>query len=182
MRNSFTALLVAFTLRTACIRPSTAESPPVNGAQRADTANTRILSSRGRSLVGVWRVVRFCDVDSSGRETQPFGPRPLGYFIYTPSGELSIQVMRTPAMSRFAQDAAPTDAELRMLHDSYFGYFGTYTITSDSTVVHHVLGGTLPEYVGTEQPRVYSIWGAQGDSLTIGGVRARACRLLVRIA
>lgn len=136
----------------------------------------------GRGIVGVWRVERFCNVDSaSGRESEPFGPRPVGYFVYAPTGQLSIQVMRTPPVPRFASgDTMPTDAERRAMQESYFGYFGTYTVVSDSIVIHHVTGGTLPSYVGTDQPRRYHIRGANGDTLAIGGVSMR-CRVLVRV-
>lgn len=129
-------------------------------------------------LVGVWRVVRFCYRDSTGRFTEPFGPSPVGYFVYAPSGELSIQVMRTPPVRPFAAgDNAPTDAERRELFEAYFGYFGTYTVTSDSMVVHHVAGGTVPSYIGTNQPRRFRI---TGDTLSIGG-RLLPCRVLLRV-
>lgn len=152
------------------------------GSQREAGVGVARSKPKPLGLVGVWRVVRFCDVDSSGRETQPFGPRPVGYFIYTPSGELSIQVMRTPPIPRFVTDTAPSNTELQALFHSYFGYFGTYTVTSDTTVVHHVLGGDMPQYIGTDQRRPYWIWGAHRDSLSIGSRRGRACRLLVRVA
>ena len=181
MRDLFPAVVAGLTLGTACIRQSSPAGISPIGARDSGTDAARAGTMQARSLVGIWRVVRFCDVDLAGRETQPFGPHPTGYFIYAPSGALSIQVMRMPAMPRFTRDTAPTDTELRTLHESYFGYFGTYTITSDSTVTHHVMGGTLPEYNGTEQPRPYWIWGAHQDSLSIGSARGRACRLLVRV-
>lgn len=66
--------------------------------------------------------------------------------------------------------------------EGYFGYFGTYTITSDTTVIHHVTGGTITDYIDTEQPRHYRIWGPLRDSLAIGGDPASlSCRLLTRI-
>ena len=58
----------------------------------------------------------------------------------------------------------------------YFGYFGTYSILSDSTVVHHVLGGIFPEYIGTDQPRRYII---RGDTLFISAPLF-LCRVLIR--
>ena len=132
------------------------------------------------SLVGVWRVVKFCRDDPTGRLYDPYGPNPTGLFAYAPTGELSIQIMRTPPVGPFAAgDDRPTDAERRQLFDSYLGYFGTYTITSDSTVVHHVVGGTVPSYSGTDQARVYRI---RGDTLTIGGNRVTwPCRVLLRV-
>ena len=132
------------------------------------------------SIVGVWRVVKFCRDDPTGRLYDPYGPNPTGLFVYAPTGEVSIQMMRSPPVGRFAAgDDRPTDAERRQLLDSYLGYYGTYTVTSDSTVVHHVVGGTIPSYTGTDQARVYRI---RGDTLTIGGNRVTwPCRVLLRV-
>ena len=124
--------------------------------------------------------MRFCDDNAAGRLSEPLGPNPTGYFVYAPGGQLSIQVMRTPALHAFAiDDDHPTDAERRLLFEGYFGYFGTYTVFSDSTVVHRVEGGTVPSYIGVDQPRVYRI---RGDTLTIGASRATwPCRVLLRV-
>jgi len=95
------------------------------------TAAARPSEVSDPSLVGVWRVVKFCRDGPTGR------------------------------------------------FDSYLGYYGTYTITSDSTVVHDVVGGTIPSYTGTDQARVYRI---RGDTLTIGGNRVTwPCRVLLRV-
>ncbi|MGI9078682.1 MAG: lipocalin-like domain-containing protein [Gemmatimonadaceae bacterium] len=147
---------------------------------RAGPSATLATERRAPSpqLVGVWRVVSYCRTDSAGRFFEPFGPSPAGYFVYAPTGQLSIQVTRTPALAPFAAgDDAPTDAERRALLGAYFGYFGTYTITTDSTVVHHVEGGTIPSYIGTNQFRRYRI---AGDTLSIGDVAYR-CRVLLRV-
>lgn len=128
-------------------------------------------------LVGTWRVAEFCDVDTPGDTIYPLGRRPIGFFIYDPAGNLSIQAMRAAPSGAFLRDSIPLGgmAELR---SSYFGYFGTYTITSDSTVVHRVTGGTIPSYIGTDQPRNYRI---RGDTLSIGGDEPWSCRRLVRV-
>ena len=132
--------------------------------------------TRSSALIGTWQVRRFCDQDSLGVITDPMGPNPMGYFIYTPTGQVSIHAMRTPATGPAAGDSVRlgTLAELRPY---YFSYFGTFTITSDSTVIHHVEGGTFPRYTGTDQRRAYHI---SGDTLHIGG-QALACRVLVRV-
>ena len=59
------------------------------------------------------------------------------------AGNVSIHAMRAAPFVAFTKDSVPLSgmAELRT---SYFGYFGTYTVTSDSAVVHHVRGGTIP--------------------------------------
>ena len=152
----------------------------------SDRSIANAPSSTKQSLIGAWRVLQFCNVDSAGVETYTLGQSPVGIFVYTPSGQLSLHAMRTPAAPPFAKgDDNPTDAERRVLLDGYFGYFGTYTITSDSTVIHHVLGGTIPSYIGTEQYRHYRIrsGGANApDTLSIGGNPASLhCRKLIRI-
>ena len=74
----------------------------------------------------------------------------------------ALQIARTAAVPLFARgDEAPSDAEQRVLFASYMGYFGRYTITSDSTVVYHVTGGTMPSHNGTDQARVYRIVGTR---------------------
>ena len=126
-------------------------------------------------LVGTWRVVQFCDQDSTGASVDPLGPNPTGYFIYTSTGQVSIQAMRTPPAGPLAGGPVHLDS-LGELRPFYFGYFGTYTILSDSTVVHHVQGGTLPDYIGTDQLRTYRI---RGDTLSIGAPPF-PCRVLIR--
>lgn len=137
--------------------------------------STLEAQARPGSLVGTWRVVRFCDRDSTGAMVEPLGPNPTGLFVYTPTGQLSIQAMRTPPSGPLAGEPVRLGS-LAELRPFYFGYFGTYSILSDSTVVHHVLGGTFPDYIGTDQPRRYSI---RGDTLSIGAPMF-LCRVLIR--
>jgi hypothetical protein len=127
------------------------------------------------SLVGTWRVVRFCSRNSAGVFMDPLGPSPSGYFVYAATGQLSIQAMRTPATGPLADSTARLGT-LSDLSPFYFGYYGTYTILSDSMVVHHVEGGTLPAYIGTDQHRTYHI---HGDTLSIGAP-PYPCRVLIR--
>ena len=130
----------------------------------------------GKSLVGTWRVVRFCDRDSAGVMGDPLGSDPIGYFIYTTTGQLSIHAMRTPPTGPLAGDSVRL-GNLAELRPYYFSYFGTYTITSDTTVIHHVQGGTFPAYTGTDQLRHYRI---RGDTLSIGAPLF-LCRVLLRV-
>jgi hypothetical protein len=46
-------------------------------------APTLQAQSRPASLVGTWRVVRYCDRDSTGAMILPLGPNPTGLFVYT---------------------------------------------------------------------------------------------------
>ncbi len=155
------------------------------GPMPPNNSNVGVSAVGRRALVGTWRVVQFCNVDSTAKETNPIGATPVGVFVYTPTGQLSLHAMRTPAVAPFvAGDNAPTDAERRALLDGYFGYFGTYTITSDSTVIHHVIGGSIPSYIGTDQHRHYRIRAGGSnapDTLSIGSYPAPPCRKLIRV-
>ena len=168
-------LLIVFVAAAACQTHPAPEVRPPTGDRSSGTT-----TESSPAIVGTWRVVKFCDDDATGRLSDPYGASPTGYFVYTPTGELSIQAMRSPPVRPYVSgDDRPTDAERKELLDSYFGYFGTYTVTSDSTVVHHVQGGTIPSYIGTDQPREYQI---RGDTLTIGGSRVTwPCRVLIRV-
>jgi len=120
-------------------------------------------------LVGTWRIIRDIDTDSSGKVTYPFGENPIGYFVYDPTGHLSVQIMRMPARPPFASgdDDSGTDAEVRAAYAGYVAYFGTYRVDEANSVVTHVVEGSLrPSYTGTEQPRPFKL---KGDVLIIQG-------------
>lgn len=180
MQAARTLSVLSLVVIAACAIAGKAGGPtPLNNS------NVGASTVGRRALVGVWRVVQFCNVDSAGNETNPLGATPVGVFVYTPTGELSLHAMRTPAVPPFvAGDNAPTDAERHALLDGYFGYFGTYTITSDSTVIHHVIGGSIPSYIGTDQHRHYRIRAGGSnapDTLSIGSYPAPPCRKLMRV-
>ena len=128
-------------------------------------------------LVGTWRLVEFCTLDRLGDTTYTLGRRPLGFFVYDAAGNLSIQAMRAAPPIAFMSDSVPL-AGMAELRSSYFGYFGSYTVTSDSTVIHHVTGGTIPAYIGTDQRRNYRF---RGDTLSVSANDSWSCRKLVRV-
>lgn len=127
-------------------------------------------------LIGTWRLIEFCNVDSLGDTTYSLGRRPIGFFIYDAAGNVSIQAMRAAPSGAFTKDSVPLSG-MEELRTSYFGYFGTYTITSESAVVHHVRGGTIPTYIGTDQRRNFRF---RGDTLSISADEPWSCRKLVR--
>jgi lipocalin-like protein len=66
---------------------------------------TSVLEGQAQppELVGTWRIVKYCDRDSTGTMVEPLGPNPTGLFVYTPTGQLSIQAMRTPLSRPFSR-------------------------------------------------------------------------------
>ncbi len=126
------------------------------------------------SIVGIWRIIEYVAIDSAGNKINPFGEHPVGYFIYAPSRHLSINIMRTPPIQPLDFSTASIE-QLRTRLEAGFSYFGHYTVQNDSTVIHHVEGGTVASYIGTDQLRRYKIIG---DTLRIGSPVNPCCRLI----
>jgi hypothetical protein len=51
-------------------------------------------SSYENQLIGVWRLVKYTDEHEDSDHTQPFGPNPQGFLIYTADGFVSAQLMK----------------------------------------------------------------------------------------
>ena len=132
-------------------------------------------------LVGTWRLMAYTDTPASGVPTQPFGAEPIGLFIFTAEGHVSISIMRNPP-----DVAAPTaDPDPDACIPGWFcAYFGTYDVDyKTSTWVTHVQGANAPGYLGTDQRRHFSIRGDRlviSESYKANGKTANAERVLVR--
>ena len=123
------------------------------------------MDESAHPLVGTWRLVEWTARDSSGVWQEEFGSDPRGVFIYGPTGSLSIHLMHEDGAN--VSDCGPgpdQEEEFLVSPPCYVGYFGTYRIEDDSTVVHQPSGGTMLSYIGTEQPRRFEV---RGDSLWI---------------
>ncbi|TAL47178.1 MAG: hypothetical protein EPN92_05170 [Chitinophagaceae bacterium] len=138
------------------------------------TSVSSMLPNHKPSIVGTWRLYEDIVTDSLGNKIYLFGEHPIGYFIYEPSGHLSIHIMRIPAPSPLNFSTASIE-QLRERLEAGLSYFGHYTIKDDSTVIHHVEGGTVASYIGTDQLRRYRI---KGDTLQIGSPVNPCCRLI----
>jgi len=118
-------------------------------------------------LVGTWKLIEYSDYDTiTNKWTHPYGDHPKGYFTYTKSGIVNLNGSAEKPL------VIPTDSEytkpltLGAVLDNAFGYFGTYTIDSlNSIVTHHVKGGSVINYIGTDQHRQFIF---KGDTLLIG--------------
>jgi Lipocalin-like domain len=132
-------------------------------------------------LVGTWHLVSYIDTPEGSAPIQAYGTEPIGLFIFTSDGHVSISIMRNPPDIT----AATTDPDPEAcIPGWYCAYFGTYTVNYERGIwVTHVLGGNIPAYLGTDQPRSFTI---NGDTLTIsethmeGNRRVRAERVLRR--
>jgi Lipocalin-like domain len=106
-------------------------------------------------LLGSWGLVSYQHILPSGEVLTPFGDCPSGLILYRPDGYMSAQ-LSVGNSARFASDE-PLEAagkEISERWQTYFGYWGPFTIDVDrQVVVHHVEGCSFPNWIGTEQVR-----------------------------
>ncbi|MDX3761882.1 lipocalin-like domain-containing protein [Streptomyces mirabilis] len=134
------------------------------------------------ALVGAWRLVSYEATDIDGGDViEPFGPRPQGLILYTPSGHMSAQIMH-PERPHFRQgrleEGLPQELAAATL--GYLAYGGTYEVPTSDRVVHHVELSLFPNWVGTTLTRVAdwdgerlrlilpepaTIWGARRNGI-----------------
>jgi lipocalin-like protein len=86
--------------------------------------------------------------------------------MYDKSGRMSVHVThsdRRPFESGDPFRVRPE--ELKDAFEKYFSYFGAYSVDENAgTVTHHVEGASYPNYVGTDQRRLFR-W--QGNRLVL---------------
>lgn len=107
-------------------------------------------------IAGVWRVVEASTTLVDGTVEYPYGRPAAGLFVYTPGGHLSLHLRKNPPAPRF--DQRPTDSELGAVAREYIGYYGTWSI-SGNKVVHHIDGAMLPNRIGQDAERPFTVCG-----------------------
>jgi Lipocalin-like domain len=131
--------------------------------------------------VGTWRLVSFLGHGADGPETNTYGSNPHGFLIYDKGGRMSVQIARSNQRPFKSDD--PSHASLEELKDAsegYFGYFGRYTVDERAgTVTHHVEGGSYPNFVGTDQRRLFTL---QNDRLVLSTSAERTSRSVTYVA
>jgi hypothetical protein len=140
-------------------------------------------SAQKDPLMGAWELLEYVDVPEGGQPLNGFGSNPIGMFVFTPDGHVSISLMTNPRPTESATPYPDPDA---CVPDWYCSYFGSYTYDPKGpSWTTHVVGGNIPSYLGTDQRRQFKI---EGDVLTIsetyvsGGKTYHGRRLLRRLS
>jgi Lipocalin-like domain len=105
------------------------------------------------SLIGVWKLVRYCTFYEGEPEIYPLGRDATGYIQYTPDGYM-FGVMSSAHREPFAvaDRLRATPDEKARAFDDYVTYCGRYRIQGDS-VFHRIEMSLLPNWIGEEQER-----------------------------
>ncbi|MFN7924920.1 MAG: lipocalin-like domain-containing protein [Bryobacteraceae bacterium] len=134
-------------------------------------------------LIGVWHLVSYEMKDkSTGEVTLPYGDKPEGRITYDRAGRMSAQLMRpgrtrlagnVPQAGAFSILAKASEAELREMVGGFIAYYGTFDVLEgERTIVHHVKGCLLPNWVGTDLRRGYEFEGKRKLTLIADTPRA----------
>ena len=124
-------------------------------------------TSKEISIVGTWRLIEYSDLDSAtGEWIYAFGKNPKGYFTYTKNNIVNINIS-----SEFPLKISLDSSKKYMVNlydhiwQNSFGYFGTYSVDLENSVItHHVQGGCVPYFIDTDQKRQFTL---HGDTLII---------------
>lgn len=138
--------------------------------------------SHRNPLVGTWSLIRYADTPKGGEPVHVFGKSPIGQFIFTEDGHMSVHIMHNPPNPK---DAVIDPDPEACVPGWYCGYFGTYTVNAKEHFwVTHVLGGNIPAYIGTDQKRIFTIEGNQlviSETYMSGDTPITAERVLTRV-
>jgi Lipocalin-like domain len=117
-------------------------------------------------LVGVWSLLTYAEEKKGCEHTHPFGPKPVGFLIYTPDGFVSAQLMKPgrPAFqSRNWHQGTPE--EYVKSGRGYIAYCGRYEVDETNETVTHIPSvALLPNLIYGRQLRALTL---NGDRLTL---------------
>jgi hypothetical protein len=138
------------------------------GQNKIKPSKPKTAASQLDKFIGTWKLIEFSDFDSAtSKWTYRYGKNPKGYFTYTKSGIVNLNISAETPL-KISEDSAKNYKInlLNWVYDFALGYFGTYTVDFNKSIVtHHVKGGSLPWYIDTDQPREFTL---KGDTLIIG--------------
>ena len=138
------------------------------GQSKIKSSTIDKTETQKNKLVGTWRLIEFSDLDSATLTwTYPYGKNPKGYFTYTQTGIVNLNISSETPFKISKDSAKIYSINLLNWVDNYsVGYFGTYSVDFNKSIVtHHVKGGSLPWYIDTDQQRPFIL---KGDTLIIG--------------
>ncbi|MBM3795351.1 MAG: lipocalin-like domain-containing protein [Acidobacteria bacterium] len=128
-------------------------------------------------FLGVWRLLRYQFRNkTTGRVVHPYTEKPEGRIAYDAAGRMSAQLMRpgrkllggkVPQAGAAAIFEQASAEEIREAAGGYIAYYGTFDVMpAERTVVHHVKGCLIPNWVGATLRRKYEFNGATRLILT----------------
>lgn len=110
-------------------------------------------------VAGTWVLDSYVSTAADGSNTQNFGPSAVGCAMFDGAGNFSMTVVRSdlPKFASNNREGGSPD-ENRAVVQGSLAYFGTYSADADGKgLTLHILGATLPNWIGTTQSRAASM-------------------------
>ena len=139
------------------LQPPTGPSGVVARLTWERVADLADLTPEHRRFVGFWRFAKVERYDENGESVPVGSTYDNGFIIYTASGHMAVHLVR-PGRETYAEARQPTPEEAEAAMNTYASYFGPYTIhEADGYVVHHRIGITRPNAIGSDAQRFYEL-------------------------
>jgi hypothetical protein len=116
-------------------------------------------------LIGIWKLISATAIYSDGTiDPEVYGTNPSGYITYTADGHMMVMFSKSDRPP-FSQDVrSPFSDEMRSLSlealaqafMTFNAYAGSYTLQGN-TVTHHLEVASIPNRVGTDLVRTFTI-------------------------
>jgi len=119
-------------------------------------------------LVGTWKLVSLESRSSSGKVTYPYGRDPFGMLMFDSGGNMSVLLMRRDRPKFTSSDMMKgTAEEVKTAFEGFAAYCGKYEVDEKKgTFTSHVEGSWFPNWVGTDQLRLFKRSGDQLQATT----------------
>jgi hypothetical protein len=124
------------------------------------------MAVTGEQFVGTWKLLEFEVHLPHGEARYPWGKNPVGLLMYDAAGNMCGMLMRADRPA-FAQGdlLRGNPEEVKSAFEGFQAYFGTYEVNDrERMVIHHVIGCSFPNWVGTDQIRFFEF---SGKNLTL---------------
>ena len=124
----------------------------------APTAPAAAARPPQERLIGAWRLV---SVEGNSPVRRVDYNHPTGFILYDRSGWMSVQIAihgeRKPFVKGYSNGTVEEKAEA---FDTYFAYYGTYTVDAKAeTVTHHIVDYNYPGMRGHDNVRWFEFQG-----------------------
>ncbi|MGH2414628.1 MAG: lipocalin-like domain-containing protein [Microcystaceae cyanobacterium] len=126
-----------------------------------------LSAAQTNPLLGTWTLISAIAINPDGTVIpQVYGPNPIGYITYTPEKRMMVIFSKSdrPPFSKdirspFSKDirSLPTE-ECVQAFSTFNAYAGTYTL-NENTVTHHVEIASIPNRVGKDLVRTFTLNG-----------------------
>jgi hypothetical protein len=118
----------------------------------ASTSSTERTTAVG-PLLGTWRLISFeGEIQGTSDKVYSMGRAPVGYLSFLPEGRMAVVITAE------GRKAGTSDQERAALYSSLVAYAGRFRVEGDKWVTS-VDASANPSWVGTDQPRSFTIAG-----------------------